>query len=155
VEAWSFKIWEATGDNEPRVRDVDAAERLRFAQARDIRKLIKRTWAGKKIKEIYVRATVARYELRPGVQHPGQRAREYWLTEAQLLKLIARSETEIADAILDDMIRVYMLMRRGLLGSATPKPSLAQVCASLAEHIIPAAHRAGDVDTLRTAWAGL
>jgi hypothetical protein len=40
---------------------------------------------------------------------------ESWLTEAQLLKLCARSETPIADAILDDLVHVYMLVRRGLL----------------------------------------
>ena len=44
---------------------------------------------------------------------------EYWLTEAQLLKVVARSETAIAETILDEMIQVYMAVRRHLATSVS------------------------------------
>lgn len=116
VGAWDFTVWDALGDGEPRVRDVDAGQRLGLGRARDVRKLIRRTWPGKKLNDIHQRATVVR---RPG-QVASRSVREFWLSEAQLLKLCARSETPIADAILDDMIRVYMLVRRGLVHAAPP-----------------------------------
>jgi hypothetical protein len=102
----------AAGDDEPRVRDIDAAECLGFKRPRKVRDLIERIWP--KNKRPDVRPTVGRASMPRG----GTRevtVKEYWLTEAELLKVIARSETPVADAILDDMIRVYMAVRRYLL----------------------------------------
>ena len=61
----------------------------------------------------------------------------YWLTEAELLKLCARSETPIAEAILDEMIAVYQAVRRKLLVPA-PAPALAPPPESLAQAITAA-----------------
>jgi hypothetical protein len=120
VGAWGFTVWDSAGDGEPRMRDADAGERLGFGRDTDIRPLIRRTFKGEKLKDIHVRDTVTWTQMpAPG----GIRKTivpEFWLTEAQLLKVIARSETEIADVILDDMIRVYMLARRGLLPQQAP-----------------------------------
>jgi hypothetical protein len=106
---WNMTVWPEAGD-EPRIRDIDAGARLGFERPRDIRKIIARIWpqsAG-----LHCRATVARQSTGNGG------VREYtvdevWLTEAQLLKVIARSETPIAEAILDEMIEVYVAVRRG------------------------------------------
>jgi hypothetical protein len=111
VGAWEFTVWERLGDAEPRIRDLDAAKRLGFARPTKIRELIRRVWSGEKLNEVHQIPTVGRW---PG-QVAARTVCEFWLTEAQLLKLCARSETPIADAILDDMIRVYMAVRRGLL----------------------------------------
>jgi hypothetical protein len=126
VGAWAFTVWEALGDSEPRIRDVDAGARLGLGRARDIRKLIRRIWPGDKIREVFPRATVARGLFR-GEKQAQQLVEEFWLTEAQLLKVCARAETPIADAILDDMIRVYIAVRRGLL--VQPAADGAALCA--------------------------
>lgn len=115
ADGWELSIWHDLGDGEPRIRDVDAAVRLGFKQPRNIRQFIKRLWpeGGPTF-----RTTVMR-------NGPGRRpAGEWWLTEAELLKLCARSETPIAEAVLDDMIRVYLAVRRGLLVRTLPMPPL-------------------------------
>lgn len=115
VGLWVFTIPGANG-TEPLIRDTDAAARLGFARPRDIRKLIERLWP-ENARPIQ-RATVAHRNVRGGgVQE--YRVDEYWLTEAELLKLCARAETKVAEAVLDEMIAVYMAVRRGLL----PRPS--------------------------------
>jgi hypothetical protein len=116
VGLWVFTIPGANG-TEPLIRDLDAAARLGFARPRDIRKLIERLWP-ENARPIQ-RATVARRNVRGGgVQE--YRVDEYWLTEAELLKLCARAETKVAEAVLDEMIAVYMAVRRGLLPRPAP-----------------------------------
>lgn len=109
ADGWDMTVWPDAGD-EPRIRDLDAAERLGFARPRKIREIIARIWPN--FAGLYVRPTVGRTSMPNG----GVRidtTNEAWLTEAQLLKVIARSETPIAEAILDEMIAVYMAVRRG------------------------------------------
>jgi len=113
VGAWELTVWVGRGDEEPRIRDLDLGERLGYANPIDIRKLIRRLEDEKKLKDLVVFATVAKTS-------GGRPGREYWLTEAQALKVVAKSETSIADALLDEVIRVYMLARRGLL----PQPGI-------------------------------
>ena len=113
VEGWT--LIRLPGEDEPLVLDTDAGERLKLGRPRDIRALIERTFPGEKLNDIHQRDTVSRW---PGQVAP-QTVREYLLTEAQLLKVIAKSETPTADAILDEVIRVYILVRRGLLAPAS------------------------------------
>lgn len=124
VGDWQLSVWASAPDGEPRIRDVDAAERLGFKRPRKIRELIERTWPDANSSGIYVRPTVGRTQMPTGGVRETP-VTEYWLTEAQLLKVIARSQTPVADAILDDMIRVYLLARRGLLVTPSePAPTL-------------------------------
>lgn len=109
---WEFSIWNDSDDGEPRIRDVDAAARLGYVQPRSVRKLIQRIWPGNQ--GLCVRSTVERTQMPTGGTRETQ-VREVWLTEAQLLKLCARSETPIAEAILDEMIQVFIAVRRHLL----------------------------------------
>lgn len=109
VGQWELSLWRDLGDGEPRVRDIDAARVLGFKQARDIRKLIERTWS--EGHRPHVRATVARTSMPRGGERE-EMINEYWLTEAELLKLCARSRTPVAEAILDEMIAVYQMVRR-------------------------------------------
>lgn len=62
-------------------------------------------------------------ELRRGV-HRDQVVNEYWLTEAQALKVIAKSDTAIADTILDEVIGVFIAVRRGMLAAPQQVPVL-------------------------------
>lgn len=118
AHGWEFSLWEGAPDDEPRIRDVDAAERLGYGRPRDVRKIIERIWPG--FAGLYVREAVETVPMPRG----GSRkvtVREAWLTEAQLLKVIARSETPVAETILDDMIAVYMAVRRHLAATVPVK----------------------------------
>ncbi len=90
-------------DGEPRVRDVDFAAFLGFKQPRDIRKLIERHSAS-----LGMRATVARTLVN------GNTVEENWLTEHQCIYLAAKSETPIANSILQQVIDVFVKVRRGV-----------------------------------------
>ena len=136
---WTFTVLGAKG-TEALIRDTDAATRLGFARPRDVRKLIERIWPENKRPNC--RATVGRQSTGNG----GSREytfNEYWLTEAELLKVCARSEAPIAEAILDEMIAVYIAVRRGLHPPTfvLPPEVLAEV-----EHLRAAV---GDVTRLR------
>lgn len=120
AQGWEFSIWEDQADSQPRVRDIDAATRLGYARPRDVRKTIERIWP--EDKRPSCRAAVAHQLVGPGGK--GTRTytvQEYWLTEAELLKLCARAETPIAEAILDEMIAVYMAVRRHLVATVPVK----------------------------------
>jgi hypothetical protein len=108
VGTWNFTAWMGGEEGEPRIRDVDLAERLGYARPRRIRTLIASLRTAGKLKDLHRRPARGRGAAPVMVE-------EYWLTEGQALKVIAKSETDVADAILDEMIRVYGLARRGLL----------------------------------------
>ncbi len=111
VQGWPVAF--LAGDDEPRVRDIDLAERLGYERPRKIRDLIERMVVARKLSNIHQCPTVGRW--------PGQIAAvpitEYFLTESQALKVAAKSETEPADALLDEMIAVYVAARRGGAGA--------------------------------------
>lgn len=121
-------------EEEPRVRDLELAERLGYDRPRDVRKLIARMIEEGKFASCHVRDTVSRTwhdgsvlvrrsaeaVAMPRGGEREQEVAEYWLTEAQALKVIAKSETKRADQILDEVIRVFILARRGLLPVDSP-----------------------------------
>jgi hypothetical protein len=106
IDGWSVSM----DADAPRILDEELGKRLGFARPRDIRKLIDRLVKDEKLRDIRMRATASRIELRRGV-HRDQVVNEYWLTERQALKVIAKSETAIADAILDEVIDVFIAVR--------------------------------------------
>lgn len=129
VQGWELAVMAGESEPELRVRDVDLGRRLRYANPIDIRKLVRRLMEDGKLKASEVLATVAKTSERGG--RPGT---EYWLSEAAALEVIAKSETALADEILDEMIRVYMLARRGLLpGRPAIPPEFIALVTQLAE----------------------
>jgi hypothetical protein len=113
AQGWTLVLGGDFPDGEPRIRDIDAAARLGYSEPRMVRKLIKRIWPENKAPNC--RSTVERQPVGPGGKGIREyTVSEYWLTEAELLKLCARSETPIAESILDDMIAVYVAVRRYL-----------------------------------------
>lgn len=116
VGAWELTAWVGDGEREPRVRDLDLAARLGYERVTKIRDLIKGLVSAGKLKDIAV--------FPAAVQTSGGRpTREFWLTEAQALKVVAKSETAKADALLDEVIAVFILARKGLL----PPPQTASL----------------------------
>lgn len=125
INGWAL---DASTD-EPRIRDVDLAERLGFAQPRDVRKLIRRYEKSGDLSGVSMRATVARIEIRPGVFR-NDTVNEYWLTEADALFVVTKSETPRANAITREVIDVFLAWRRGHLKPApAPVPAPVDVAA--------------------------
>jgi hypothetical protein len=91
------------GDPQPRVRDLELAEHLGFERLHNIRKLIARMAENGRLGIVSTVEIIHQGAGRPGT--------EYWLTEAQALKVVAKSETARADAILDEVIRVFIAVR--------------------------------------------
>ena len=92
--------------NEPMVGDLELAERLGYAQPRDIRKLVKRLLESGRVSPSEVRATVARLPN-------GSDSTSFHLGEKATLKIIVKSETEKADQITDEIIDVFIEARSG------------------------------------------
>ncbi len=109
-----------------KVRDVDLAHRLVYRRPEKIRDLIRRLISDGKLNDVEVFTTA-------GKTSGGRPAREYWLTEAQALKVVAKSETAKADALLDEVIRVFMLAVDGLLPQALDPKLIAEHTAPLRE----------------------
>ena len=130
VDNWTFRLDATDPAAEPLIRDLNAAERLGFARPRDIRKLIERIWP--ETERPIGRATVARsFSGRGNKALHETTVTEFWLTEAQLLKVVTRSETKVADAIVDEMIAVYMAVRRGLIPATAPDSRLSATVAEV------------------------
>ncbi len=102
--------------DEPLILDIDLAVRLEYKRPRSIRTLIRRMIKEGDLSGINCRYTVQR-------QSPGQggersfRVEEFWLTEAQALKVAMCSGTAKGHALFDEVVRVFILARKGLLPS--------------------------------------
>jgi len=121
VDGWHLVV-RGELDEEPTIEDEELAQKLGMSRARDIRKLIERLRAGGLLKDSELRATVARQELggRGGHRKPVTR---YRLTESGTLKVVARSDTKVANAILGQVVDVFVAYRRGLLVPRGPAAS--------------------------------
>jgi hypothetical protein len=108
-------------DGEPRIRDVVLAERLGYQRPRKVRDLVERMLREKKLNDVVVCPTA-------GQTSGGRPGSEYHLTEAQALKVAAKSETETADQILDLLIEVFLRAKAGH-AAATPLPTAEQMLA--------------------------
>lgn len=112
IENWPLSFW--SSDEEPRVIDLELAERLGYSRPRDIRQLIERMIERGQLTSVCgTMPQTSPQGGRPSV--------EYHLTQAQALKVAAKSETEPADKLLDEIIRVFMLAKEGKLPGQTAK----------------------------------
>lgn len=125
---------ELTGtDGEVRMRDLDIGTKIQLAQPRNIRATIKKLEKEGKLPGIQTRTVRVRV-ARKGRGEVEIESKEYWLTRAQALKVIAKCETEVADAILDEVIAIYEAAVDGLLAPPAPPavdPALAARVAQL------------------------
>ncbi len=130
VGGWDLSLLNEASDEEPRVRDLDLGERLELADPRQVRKLIRTHKSA---------GNVSPYEVMHAAEITGGRpAREYWLTEADALFIATQSGTKAAVRVTKEMIRVFMLARRGLLGEPPSSDVIARaVAAALAAHVAP------------------
>lgn len=110
VGDWTLTVPGAEG-MEPLILDEDLGERLGFDRPRKVRDLVRRHRAEGNVAPIEVCPTVG--------QTGGRPTTKFYLTEADALFIVTRSETPRAVALTREMIGVYMAARRGLL----PRPS--------------------------------
>lgn len=106
----------ADADSEPRIRDLDLAERLGYEHPRNIRKMVRRYLESGDIGNSDACSTVERRKNGAVLCD----VTEFWLSEAAALFIVTRSETPNAIALTKEMIRVFMLARRGLLPQQQP-----------------------------------
>jgi hypothetical protein len=91
-------LLQSDGDGEPRIRDIDLAERLGYDRPRKIRDLIGRMIETGEILDVHVRPTVGR--IPESLENaPGRPATEYWLDEEQTLLVCMRSDAPKAMAV--------------------------------------------------------
>ncbi len=107
----NWTLHQERAEQEPLVRDLDIAAKLGYSRPGSIRLLIKRLIDAGQLGEVC--NTVLQTSTKGG-----RPSSAYYLSEAQALKVIARSETAIASKILDEVIAVYLAYRKGLLPSA-------------------------------------
>lgn len=115
VNGWSLAV-SGFGDSEPRILDIELAERLEYKRSADIRGLISRLVRDGKLNDSEVIGTVRKST------RGGRPANEYWLTESGALKVVAKSETKAADELLNEVIQVFIMARRGMLPSQPADP---------------------------------
>lgn len=92
--------------SEPMIEDLELGKRLGYAEPRMIRKLIKRMLENNQLKPEQVRSTVERLSN-------GAISTTYCLGEFASLKVTTKSETENADEITNEVIRVFIDARKG------------------------------------------
>lgn len=136
-------------DGEPRIRDIDLAQRLGFAEDRAIRKIITRNlhelrshgtlgetetgsagiWdAASQNASEGISATAAENRGR------GRPGKEYWLNEGQALVICALSRTPQASLVRKALIECFLAYRRGQLPvEHQAAQSFAQLAAEVAE----------------------
>lgn len=106
VNGWA--VSEING--EPTVKDTDLAEKLGYDRPRAIRQLIKRMVDNGSFGGATPCGT-------PEIV-AGNMTEVFYLNQKQSLKVISKSETKIADAIMDEVIDVFLAYRKGQLQPA-------------------------------------
>lgn len=129
VNGWDL-VSESGKVEEARIKDLELATKLAYSRLRDIRKLIKKLIDGGYLPGIQTRATKERIE-RQGRGIIEITVDEYYLTEAEALLVISKSETSVATAIMKEVIDVYIAVRRGLLSNSDPAAIIAAVRESI------------------------
>jgi len=104
--------FEVTTGPDPLLRDVQLAERLGYDRPRKLREIIRSLEKSSKLQNIQWRPAVGRQSTRNGGERE-YHVLEAWLTRQQALKVIAKSETETADKMLDVIVDVFDRAVRG------------------------------------------
>ncbi len=101
-------------DGQARILDTDLATLAGMGQPRDIRKVIKGYEESGDLGQVSQRATIARYENRPGIWQERE-VEAYYLDEEQALFILAKLETAPAKAVTRGVIKAFVAARHGSL----------------------------------------
>ena len=97
-------------NGEPTVRDTDLADKLGYERPRAIRQLIKNM-----INNGSFGVATPHGDLERTSKFSPKESEVFYLNQKQALKVISKSETKIADAIMDEVIDVFLAYRKGQL----------------------------------------
>lgn len=111
-----FRI-ERQADGELRISDVELAEKLGYADVTVFRRLIR------KYVDLLNKINVLHFRTVTHGAKGGRPTQAYWLTEAQALFIISRSDMPIASDIMVQVAQAFVSMRRQLQ-QALPLPEL-------------------------------
>jgi hypothetical protein len=100
-------------DKEPRIRDLELGVRLGYENPIDVRKLVRRLHDAGHLPGVFSVATVAKPKNTGNL--PPVKATEYWLDERSALFVVAKAGTAVADAVLAEVVDVFVRYRRGEL----------------------------------------
>lgn len=109
IDGWELVKFE--GEDEPRILDTDLGQRLEYGRERNIRKMIKKLHEDGKL------PGVLRALRRERTQMPTGGVREteveaYYLDERNALRVIRHCDTEKADSVMEEVISVYLKVKR-------------------------------------------
>lgn len=110
LEGWDLDV---ASSEEPRVRDVDVAQRAGLAQPADIRRVIDRNW-----EELAAHGEI-RISAHSAIIRRGPKGREYWLNEDQSVALVAMLRTKVARELRISLVRLFGAYRRGQVAPPT------------------------------------
>lgn len=99
---------------EPRILDVDLAERLGYERPRAIRDLIERLVRDQILNDFDICRT-ARQSSERKERKAGRPPTEYWLTEEAAILVTTRSDTDVAKAMVRTVVHVFRLAAHGQL----------------------------------------
>ena len=128
----SWHLEQFPGDPEPRILDVVLAERLGYSEPRSIRKLIKRLDEQGKIPGVLAAIHTER-GLNRGNSTTEVAVEAYYLDEKNALRVIRRCETDKADEVMDEVISVYLAVRKGTLPAVMTAAQQLRLMADVAE----------------------
>lgn len=113
-----FDGWDldASAQNEPRVRDLEIAERAGLKDRHKVRTLIESKWD-----ELAAHGEI-RVSARQAETSGGRPGVEYWLTEAQAIALVAHMRTSAAMQLRIALVRLFVAYRRGQLTPVSSVP---------------------------------
>lgn len=121
----------ATDGEEPRVRDLDLADRLGYDRPRKVRELIDRMIGIGEISDVHVRPTVGRTSMPRGGERETT-VNEFWLTEEQALLVSVSSQTPRAMEVRKALVKLFVAFRKGQLGPSADRDELLRVTLRLA-----------------------
>jgi hypothetical protein len=148
VESWTLSIG-TEPDAEPEIADADLAVRLGLPLHK-FRQLSGRHEAAG---NIHPRVSTTVVESKKG----GRPATQRFYGEADALFLVTRSERPEAVALTKEMIRVYMLARRGLLAPTTTAhdPAILAAIAALSQQVAALSKQVATLQPVRLAPLGI
>ncbi len=119
IQLMGWTLARVDGNSEVRIHDLELGRRAGLSRPRNIRKAIRSLEKRGRLPGVYCRSAVERQSTGNGA-HREYTVQEYWLTRTEALKVVNALETPPAEAMQDEMIRVFELALDGKLPGPLP-----------------------------------
>jgi len=121
INGWELQA-DSDQDEQPTIGDLEPGAKLGFERPNKVRELIVRLRTQGFLNDIDCRPAAGQTTVSP-FEQPRIPKIACRLTERGALKVIAKSETKLANQILEQVIDVYIAYRRGVLPTSMATPS--------------------------------